>query len=79
MFLTCPQTLAGPLLPVKITRIGCSIPLGHFWNIFLNRIPFKILKNLKILKKVSGFLDYPNLLQFSKSEGKIENYLFQKC
>jgi hypothetical protein len=32
----------------------------------LSRISFKILKNLKILKKVSRFLDYPNLLRFFK-------------
>jgi hypothetical protein len=32
----------------------------------LSRILFKILKNLKILKKVSRFLDYPNLLRFFK-------------
>jgi len=33
----------------------------------LSRILFKTLKNLKILKKVSRFLDYPNLLRFFKN------------
>jgi len=33
----------------------------------LSRILFKTLKNLKILKKVSRFLDYLNLLRFFKN------------
>ena len=36
----------------------------------MSRILFKILKNLKILKKVSRFLDYPNLLWFFKNRKK---------